>query len=79
MPTWKYLYTCSKTGVKIYKLGECTKKVYPDGRIEIKNGGKWNGCYWKTDAWWCDIPDELLEHEITSWEISEGKIGFNIN
>ena len=40
MPTWKYLYTCSKTGVKIYKLGEYTKKVYPDGRIEIKNGGK---------------------------------------
>lgn len=27
----------------------------------------------------CDIPDELLEHKITSWEISEGKIGFNIN
>ena len=25
-----------------------------------------------------DIPDELLEYEITSWEISEGKIGFNI-
>ena len=25
-----------------------------------------------------DIPDELLECEITSWEISEGKIGFNI-
>lgn len=26
-----------------------------------------------------DIPDELLKHEITSWEITEGKIGFNIN
>lgn len=26
-----------------------------------------------------DIPDELLEHEITSWEICEGKIGFNID
>ena len=37
MPTWKYLYTCSLTGVKIYKLGECTKKVYPDGSVEIEN------------------------------------------
>lgn len=26
-----------------------------------------------------NIPDELLEREITSWEISEGKIGFNID
>lgn len=26
-----------------------------------------------------NISDELLEREITSWEISEGKIGFNID
>ena len=26
-----------------------------------------------------DIPDELLEHEITSWEVTNGKIGFNID
>lgn len=25
-----------------------------------------------------DIPDELLELEVTSCEISEGKIGFNV-
>ena len=40
MSTWKYVYTCSLTGVKIYKLGECTKKVYPDGRVEIEKE-KW--------------------------------------
>lgn len=26
-----------------------------------------------------DVPDELLEREITSWEMSESKIGFNID
>lgn len=26
-----------------------------------------------------DIPDELLEQEFTSWEINNGRIGFNIN
>lgn len=26
-----------------------------------------------------DIPDELLEQEFTSWEIDNGRIGFNIN
>ena len=26
-----------------------------------------------------DIPDGLLEHKITSWEIKNGKIGFNID
>ena len=26
-----------------------------------------------------DIPDELLEQEFSSWEIGNGKIGFNIN
>ena len=26
-----------------------------------------------------DIPDELLDQEFTSWEIDNGKIGFNIN
>lgn len=26
-----------------------------------------------------DIPDELLEREITSWELENGKIGFNID
>ena len=26
-----------------------------------------------------DIPEELLEQEITSWEIDNGRIGFNIN
>lgn len=26
-----------------------------------------------------DIPDELLECEVTSWELDNGKIGFNIN
>ena len=25
-----------------------------------------------------DIPDELLNHEVVSWEMSDGKIGFNI-
>ena len=25
------------------------------------------------------IPDELLEQELTSWEIDNGRIGFNIN
>lgn len=38
MPTWKYLYTCYSTGVKFYKLGECTKKVYPNGKVEIERG-----------------------------------------
>lgn len=26
-----------------------------------------------------DIPDELLEQEFSSWEIDNGRIGFNIN
>ena len=26
-----------------------------------------------------DIPEELLEQEFTSWEIDNGRIGFNIN
>ena len=26
-----------------------------------------------------DIPEELLEREITSWEMYEGMIGFNID
>ena len=26
-----------------------------------------------------DIPEELLECEFTSWEIDNGRIGFNIN
>ena len=26
-----------------------------------------------------DIPEELLEQEFSSWEIDNGKIGFNIN
>ena len=26
-----------------------------------------------------DISDELLEQEFTSWEIDNGRIGFNIN
>ena len=26
-----------------------------------------------------DIPDELLEQEFSSWEIYNGRIGFNIN
>ena len=26
-----------------------------------------------------DIPDELLECELTSWEINNGRIGLNIN
>ena len=26
-----------------------------------------------------EIPEELLDREITSWEICEGKIGFNID
>ena len=26
-----------------------------------------------------DIPEELLEQELSSWEIYNGKIGFNIN
>ena len=33
MPTWKYLYTCSKTGAKIYKMGKFIKKVYTDGKV----------------------------------------------
>ena len=26
-----------------------------------------------------DIPEELLEQELSSWEIDNGRIGFNIN
>lgn len=26
-----------------------------------------------------DIPEELLEQEFSSWEIDNGRIGFNIN
>ena len=26
-----------------------------------------------------DIPDKLLEQEFSSWEIDNGRIGFNIN
>ena len=26
-----------------------------------------------------DIPEELLEQELSSWEIENGRIGFNIN
>ena len=26
-----------------------------------------------------DIPDELLEQEFSSWEMDNGRIGFNIN
>ena len=26
-----------------------------------------------------DIPDELLDQEFSSWEIDNGRIGFNIN
>ena len=26
-----------------------------------------------------DIPDELLESDFSSWELFDGKIGFNIN
>lgn len=26
-----------------------------------------------------DIPDDLLEAEVTSWELEANKIGFNIN
>lgn len=26
-----------------------------------------------------DIPDEFLEQEFSSWEIDNGRIGFNIN
>ena len=26
-----------------------------------------------------DIPEDLMEQEFTSWEINNGRIGFNIN
>ena len=47
----------------------------------------WYDCYiWdneKEEEVFCgemvDIPEELLEQEFTSWEIDNGRIGFNIN
>ncbi len=45
MPTYKYLYTCSKTGIKVYTNGICKKIVYPDGRVKYKRAWK-NRFFW---------------------------------
>lgn len=36
MPTYKLLYTCSKTGIKVYTNGVCKKIVYPNGKIKYE-------------------------------------------
>lgn len=36
MPKWRYLYTCSSTGVKVYELGGIKKIVHPDGKTDYK-------------------------------------------
>lgn len=36
MPTYKLLYTCSKTGIKVYTNGTCKKIVYPNGKIKYE-------------------------------------------
>ena len=32
---WKYMYTCSKTGVNVYRWKRFIKKLYPDGHEKI--------------------------------------------
>lgn len=36
MPTYRLLYTCSKTGIKVYTNGYCRKIVYPNGKIKYE-------------------------------------------
>lgn len=37
MPTYKLLYTCSKTGIKVYTNGIYKKIVYPNGKKSMRN------------------------------------------
>ena len=54
--------------------------------IEMAISDDYICCIWyneKEEQVFCgelvDIPEELLECEFTSWEIDNGRIGFNIN
>lgn len=36
MSMYKLLYTCSKTGIKVYTNGICKKIVYQNGKIKYE-------------------------------------------